>query len=242
MWIFDKYTSISLSLTIGAGGNLHECMLKGKTHENVEGIKNWNVSDKKTQKVSLTYLKFSELNSDSRNLRNCSLPTGSFKASSMPNPHRFTLCCPGSLLKKKKTQQTHNQQYFSIVRLCVQYKLSPKVQPWTSYLTDRSYLCNVQRWATRLLLTENAFTLKKQDFQLGNVTAFWKMFFFPAVETQKLVTVSFYTALIHSSSHLMELWRWEDQNDTALPFCNSSAWNFHISRKAWYTSLLQKKK
>lgn len=63
---------------------------KTKTNVSYKLVKN---------KVTLIYLRFSELNSDSRNLRNCSLPTGSFKASSMPKPHRFTLCCPGSLLQ-----------------------------------------------------------------------------------------------------------------------------------------------
>lgn len=69
-------------------------------------------------KVPLTYLKFSELNSDSRNLRNCSLPTGSFRASSMPNPHRFTLCCPGSLLQKKK-QQNPQSVILQYSNICV---------------------------------------------------------------------------------------------------------------------------
>lgn len=76
-----------------------------KMEKEVSDKKNPNVSHKLLKnKVPLAYLKFSELNSDSRNLRNCSLPTGSFRASSMPNPHRFTLCCPGSLLQKKKQQ------------------------------------------------------------------------------------------------------------------------------------------
>lgn len=62
-------------------------------------------------KTDMSYLKFSELNSDSRNLRNCSLPTGSFRASSMPNPHRFTLCWLGSLLEEIKRNQTHSFHY-----------------------------------------------------------------------------------------------------------------------------------
>lgn len=52
-----------------------------------------------------SHLRFSELNSDSRNLRNCSLPTGSFKTSSMPNAHLLTLCWFGSLLLNT---QEHN--------------------------------------------------------------------------------------------------------------------------------------
>lgn len=51
-----------------------------------------------------SYLRFSELNSDSRNLRNCSLPTGSFKTSSMPKAHLFTLCWLGSLLLNTQEQ------------------------------------------------------------------------------------------------------------------------------------------
>lgn len=57
------------------------------------------------------YLRFSELNSDSRNLRNCSLPTGSLKTSSMPKAHLFTLCWPGSLLEEdEKNNATHLTQ------------------------------------------------------------------------------------------------------------------------------------
>ncbi|TNN70571.1 hypothetical protein EYF80_019155 [Liparis tanakae] len=51
------------------------------------------------------YLRFSELNSDSRNLRNCSRPTGSLRTSSMPNAHLFTLCWLGSLLRKNTPQK-----------------------------------------------------------------------------------------------------------------------------------------
>lgn len=67
------------------------CLLRQPRYQRVEGKAN---------------LKFSELNSDSRYLRNCSLPTGSFRTSSMPKPHRFTLCWFGSLLKGNK--QTNN--------------------------------------------------------------------------------------------------------------------------------------
>lgn len=56
------------------------------------------------------YLRFSELNSDSRNLRNCSLPTGSLKTSSMPKAHLFTLCWPGSLLQYDAQKATHLSQ------------------------------------------------------------------------------------------------------------------------------------
>lgn len=117
---------------MGAGRNLHEWILKCKKDRKIsEGVKKWkkryqtkkkkspNVSYKLLKnKVPLTYLKFSELNSDSRNLRNCSLPTGSFRASSMPNPHRFTLCCPGSLLPKKK-QQNPQSVILQYSNICV---------------------------------------------------------------------------------------------------------------------------
>lgn len=46
----------------------------------------------------LSYLRFSELNSDSRNRRNWSRPTWSFSISSKEKPHRFTRCWLGSLL------------------------------------------------------------------------------------------------------------------------------------------------
>lgn len=45
-----------------------------------------------------TYLRFSELNSDSRNRRNWSRPTWSFNISSKEKPHLFTRCWLGSLL------------------------------------------------------------------------------------------------------------------------------------------------
>lgn len=63
-----------------------------------------------------SYLKFSELNSDSRYLRNCSRPTGSFKASSMPKPHRFTLCWFGSLLKEDWGFSLTEQWYQAAVK------------------------------------------------------------------------------------------------------------------------------
>lgn len=44
------------------------------------------------------YLRFSELNSDSRNRRNWSRPTWSFNISSKEKPHLFTRCWLGSLL------------------------------------------------------------------------------------------------------------------------------------------------
>ena len=44
------------------------------------------------------YLRFSELNSDSRNRRNWSCPTWSFNISSKEKPHLFTRCWLGSLL------------------------------------------------------------------------------------------------------------------------------------------------
>lgn len=70
---------------------------KLKSKQNLNNNKNHKV----WECVFIMYLRFSELNSDSRNLRNCSLPTGSFKTSSMPNAHLFTLCWPGSLLQDK---------------------------------------------------------------------------------------------------------------------------------------------
>lgn len=45
-----------------------------------------------------SYLRFSELNSDSRNRRNWSRPTWSFNISSKEKPHLFTRCWLGSLL------------------------------------------------------------------------------------------------------------------------------------------------
>lgn len=48
--------------------------------------------------LSEIYLRFSELNSDSRNRRNWSLPTWSFNISSKEKPHLFTRCWLGSLL------------------------------------------------------------------------------------------------------------------------------------------------
>lgn len=45
-----------------------------------------------------SYLRFSELNSDSRNLRNWSRPTWSFNTSSKEKPHLLTRCWLGSLL------------------------------------------------------------------------------------------------------------------------------------------------
>lgn len=56
---------------------------------------------------TVIYLRFSELNSDSRNLRNCSLPTGSLRTSSMPKAHLFTLCWPGSLLGEDMWKMRH---------------------------------------------------------------------------------------------------------------------------------------
>lgn len=44
--------------------------------------------------------RFSELNSDSRNLRKSSCPAGSLRASSREKPHFFTRCWLGSLLEK----------------------------------------------------------------------------------------------------------------------------------------------
>lgn len=46
--------------------------------------------------------RFSELNSDSRNFRNWSRPTGSFSASSREKPHLFTRCWLGSRLPQRK--------------------------------------------------------------------------------------------------------------------------------------------
>lgn len=48
------------------------------------------------------YLRFSELNSDSRNRRNWSRPTWSFKISSKEKPHLFTRCWLGSLLWERE--------------------------------------------------------------------------------------------------------------------------------------------
>lgn len=70
----------------------------------------------------LVYLRFSELNSDSRNFRNCSLPTGSFKTSSMPKAHLFTLCWLGSLLKKE-TQSRDINKYTKLKYLSKQVKI-----------------------------------------------------------------------------------------------------------------------
>jgi hypothetical protein len=57
------------------------------------------------------YLRFSELNSDSRNRRNWSRPTWSFKISSKEKPHLFTRCWLGSLLwyeRKEKVWKMSN--------------------------------------------------------------------------------------------------------------------------------------
>lgn len=51
------------------------------------------------------YRRFSELNSDSRNLRNWSRPAGSFSASSREKPHFFTRCWPGSRLLHTKQER-----------------------------------------------------------------------------------------------------------------------------------------
>lgn len=51
-----------------------------------------------TAQVEGFYLRFSELNSDSRKRRNRSRPTGSFSTSSIEKPHLFTRCWLGSLL------------------------------------------------------------------------------------------------------------------------------------------------
>lgn len=64
-----------------------------------------------------SHLRFSELNSDSRNLRNCSLPTGSFKTSSMPNAHLLTLCWLGSLLLNTQEHNFDGQPMHGIFRL-----------------------------------------------------------------------------------------------------------------------------
>lgn len=52
--------------------------------------------------ILCTYRRFSELNSDSRNLRKSSCPAGSFRASSREKPHFFTLCWLGSLLGRDR--------------------------------------------------------------------------------------------------------------------------------------------
>lgn len=53
-------------------------------------------------KLREIYLRFSELNSDSRNRRNWSRPTWSFNISSKEKPHLFTRCWLGSLLWVKE--------------------------------------------------------------------------------------------------------------------------------------------
>lgn len=61
--------------------------------------------------------KFSELNSDSRNLRNWSRPTGSFSASSSEKPHLFTRCWLGSRLLQRedgKQDELFYQVWFSL--------------------------------------------------------------------------------------------------------------------------------
>lgn len=82
-------------------GHVRFDVLKWQGQAELNSNPNNNVNHKVWECVFLMYLRFSELNSDSRNLRNCSLPTGSFKTSSMPNAHLFTLCWPGSLLQDK---------------------------------------------------------------------------------------------------------------------------------------------
>lgn len=55
-----------------------------------------------TLSVNHTYFKFSPLNSLSRNLENCSRPTGSIRSSRKLKPHRFTRFRDTSLLWFKK--------------------------------------------------------------------------------------------------------------------------------------------
>lgn len=82
-------------------GHVRFDLLKWQGQVEQNSNPNNNVNHKVWECLFIMYLRFSELNSDSRNLRNCSLPTGSFKTSSMPNAHLFTLCWPGSLLQDK---------------------------------------------------------------------------------------------------------------------------------------------
>lgn len=172
------------------GSNLDELLLKGEENfwrgQKMKSIRkkrnnkaNPNITYKLLKKtIALIYLKFSELNSDSKNFRNCSLPTGSFKASSMPNPHRFTLCCPGSLLRKKKQQNSKWAILQYSNNLCSSFRLSSKV-PWFSHFLECSYLCNVQHWANRLLVLtqDEGNTQKKKDFQLGMLSDFKRFLF-----------------------------------------------------------------
>lgn len=78
----------------------------------------------------VTHLRFSELNSDSRNLRNCSLPTGSLRTSSMPKAHLFTLCWPGSLLEEDTQNcmvcvQRNTPQAVKIYLIDIQVYITP---------------------------------------------------------------------------------------------------------------------
>lgn len=56
--------------------------------------------------------RFSELNSDSKNLRNWSRPAGSFSASSREKPHFFTRCWPGSRLLTQENMRTEHSRWF----------------------------------------------------------------------------------------------------------------------------------
>lgn len=67
--------------------------------------------------------RFSELNSDSRNLRKSSWPAGSFRASSREKPHFFTLCWLGSLLgrdgRESQCKHPRNNKTLKLIMLPV---------------------------------------------------------------------------------------------------------------------------
>lgn len=64
------------------------------------------------------YLRFSELNSDSRKRRNWSRPTWSFSISSKEKPHLFTRCWLGSLLLEGWGKQRFKKRLIPNINLC----------------------------------------------------------------------------------------------------------------------------
>lgn len=99
---------------------------------------------------SWAHRRFSELNSDSRNLRKSSCPAGSFKASSREKPHFFTRCWLGSLLGKsgKNTQLKH------VHEACLKGS-KPRSRKWfqafISFLILKSWW---QKWLNKQLVAQ----------------------------------------------------------------------------------------
>ena len=86
------------------------------------------------------YLRFSELNSDSRNRRNWSRPTWSFKISSKEKPHLFTRCWLGSLLwrgNKGLKGDQYQAETCGKVSSTTQIYLAVTGQREMSHLSDR---------------------------------------------------------------------------------------------------------